>query len=322
MILARQVTQQRGGTGSRPARWLPFYLVLALIWGCSFLFISVGLESFTPAGVAFSRIAFGAITLIVISIFTRTPILPRWSWKYVFVASMLWASIPWMLFGFGQQYVTSALAGIINGATPLMTLLAIIAIFPEEKPTRQRILGLVIGFVGIVVVVGPWDLLAGDERQSWMGIAALVLAISCYGLAFPFARRYLSGTREHPAPNPIALATGLMIGGLVVTGPVVAITGLTRDGIGEVSSSSFLSLLALGALGSGIAYVLNFVVVQRSDATTASTVTYLTPLVAVIVGSLVLSERITWNEPVGALLVIAGAATAQGFIQRRDRRVN
>ncbi|MEL0282876.1 MAG: EamA family transporter, partial [Actinomycetota bacterium] len=73
---------------SASQRWLPFYLILALIWGCSFLFIEVGLESFTPAGVAFTRIAFGALVLIIISLVTRTPILPRWSWKYVFVASM------------------------------------------------------------------------------------------------------------------------------------------------------------------------------------------------------------------------------------------
>jgi len=302
---------------------LPFYLLLAAIWGCSFLFINVGLESFTPAGVAFTRIAFGAVTLIIVSIITRTPILPRWSWKYVFVASMLWASVPWMLFSFGQQYVTSALAGIINGTTPLMTLIAIMIAFPEEKPTRQRIIGLLVGFIGIVIVVGVWNLVASEERSNLIGIGALVLAVCCYGTAFPFARRYLSGTGEHAAPNPIALATGLMIGGLIVTGPVVAITGLTRDGVGNVSSSSFFSLVALGALGSGIAYVLNFVVVQRSDATTASTVTYLTPLFAVIVGAIVLSERITWNEPVGGLLVVLGAAIAQGIVRlRRPARAN
>ena len=113
-----------------------------------------------------------------------------------------------------------------------------------------------------------------------------------------------------------------MIGGLLVTGPVVAVTGVTREGLQGVSASSLWSLIALGVLGSGIAYVLNFVVVQRSDATTASTVSYLTPLVAVVVGAIVLGERITWNEPAGALLVIAGAAIAQGLIQRRDQHDN
>ena len=103
-----------------------------------------------------------------------------------------------------------------------------------------------------------------------------------------------------------------------MTGPVVAVTGVTREGLQNVSASSFWSLVALGVLGSGIAYVLNFVVVQRSDATTASTVTYLTPLVAVVVGAIVLSEQVTWNEPLGALIVITGAAIAQGVLTRRQ----
>ena len=154
---------------SASQRWLPFYLILALIWGCSFLFIEVGLKSFTPAGVAFTRIAFGALVLIIVSLVTRTPILPRWSWKYVFVASMLWASIPWTLFSFAQQYVTSAFAGIINGTTPLMTLVAIMIAFREEKPTRQRIVGLLIGFVGMVIVVGVWNPVQSGESSSLLG---------------------------------------------------------------------------------------------------------------------------------------------------------
>ena len=158
---------------------MPFYLIPALIWGCSLLFIEVGLESFTGAGVVFTRIAFGAMALIIISLVTRTPILPRWSWKYVFVASMLWASIPWMLFSFGQQYVTSALAGIINGTTPLMTLVAIMIAFREEKPTRQRIVGLLVGFVGMVIVVGVWNLVQSEKSSSLLGVGALLLAFCC-----------------------------------------------------------------------------------------------------------------------------------------------
>lgn len=296
-------------------KWLPAYLALAGIWGCSFLFIELGLESFTPTGVAFTRIAFGAVTLLVISAITRTALPPRWSWKYVFIASLLWVSVPWMLFGFGQQYVTSALAGIINGATPLMTLLAILIAFPEEKPTMRRIAGLALGFLGILIVVGVWQ---GFSDNSGIGVLALVAAIACYGTAFPFARRYLSGTGDRPAVPPISLATGLMLFGLIVTGPVVLFTGITDTAAGtSVELSSVLALAALGIFGSGIAYVLSFYVLQKSDATTSSTVTYLTPLVAVIVGAIVLGEHITWNEPIGGVLVVLGAATAQGLIPRR-----
>lgn len=297
--------------------WLPAYLALAGIWGCSFLFIEVGLQSFTPVGVAFTRIAFGAVTLLIVSAVTRTPLPPRWSWKYIFITSLLWVSVPWMLFGFGQQYVTSALAGIINGATPLMTLLAILIAFPEEKPTMRRIGGLVLGFLGIVIVVGVWQ---GFADNSGIGVLALVLAIAGYGTAFPFTRRYLSGLGERPAVPPIALATGLMLCGLIVAGPAVLVTGIVDPPQGaSVSGASILALAALGIFGSGIAYVLSFYIVQKSDATTSSTVTYLTPLVAVVMGAIVLGEHISWHEPVGGVLVVLGAAIAQGLLPRQAR---
>lgn len=301
---------------TRNKRWIPAFSILALIWGCTFLFIALGLESFTATGIALIRLAFGAVTLLIISLLTRTPFLPRWTWKYVFFASVMWTSLPWMLFAFAQQYVTSALAGIINGATPLMTLLAIIAFFPEEHPTRQRVIGLGVGFVGILIVIGFWRI---GDTSSLIGIAALVLAISGYGLGFPFVRRYLSGTRDKPAPHPIALSTGMMIGGLAVVAPLALFTGVTWNGLSSVTPLALAGVAALGILGSGIAYVLNFTVVHRSDATTASTVAYLTPVVAITVGVLLLGEKISWNEPLGGLLVVIGAATAQGLLPLRRR---
>ena len=294
--------------------WLPAYLVLALIWGFSFYLIMIGLDSFSPVGVAFLRIVFGMVTMLIVSAITRTPLPPRWSWKYLFVAAILMNTVPWIMFGFGETRVTSALAGIINGATPLMTLLAILIAFPEERPTRDRIIGLLIGFVGVLVVIGVWN---GMETSSLIGVLALVLAITCYGISYPFVRRYLSATKERPAIPPISLATGLLIMGTIQTAPIAALTGISS---GPVTSSSFIALLALGVLGSGIAYVLNFRIIERSDATTASTVTYLTPLVAVVVGAVLLQEQISWHEPVGGLLIVIGAATAQGLTAKWRQR--
>ena len=295
--------------------WLPSYLLLALIWGFSFYLMMIGLEAFTPVGVAFSRIAFGAITLIIVSLVTKTPLPPRWAWKYLFVLSLLFVSIPWILFAYAETRVSSALAGIFNGATPLMSLVAILLVFPEEKPTRQRILGLLVGFIGILIVIGIWN--TGEAENGagidFIGVGAIILAISCYGFAFPYARRYLTGPSVREPLAPISLATGMMLFGLVVTGPIVALTGITNA---EMTAGPFLAMVALGVLGSGFAYVLNFQVVTKADATTASTVTYITPLVAVVVGALLLNEHITWNQPVGGLLVVFGAATAQGLFSR------
>jgi drug/metabolite transporter (DMT)-like permease len=296
---------------SSPRTWLPAYLVLALIWGCSFYFIKLGLEALTPAGVALSRLVLGLVTMLVISAVTRTRLAPRAVWLPLFVAALAMTSIPWFLFGYGEQHISSALAGIINGATPLMTLVAILLVFPEERPTRQRMIGLAIGFVGVLLVVGVWQGLGGG---TWLGIGACTLAICCYGFSFPYVRRHLTGGPNASTLPPIALATGLMIMGTLQAGLLTAVTGFSHATIGP---PTVLGMLALGVLGSGIAYILNFRVISRSDATTASTVTYLTPLVAVIVGAVVLNEQITWNQPIGGLLIVLGAAIAQGLVRAR-----
>jgi drug/metabolite transporter (DMT)-like permease len=299
---------------SAPTRsWLPSYLLLALIWGGSFYFMKLGLLSLTPAGVALSRIVLGLLTLLVISAITRTRLAPRRAWLPLFVAAALMTSVPWLLFAYGEQHISSALAGIINGATPLMTLVAILLVFPEERPTRQRIIGLAVGFGGVLVVMGIWQ---GLGAATWVGIIACTVAIACYGFSFPYVRRHLTGGPNATSLAPIALATGLMIMGTLQAIPMVAIGGFSQAPIGL---STVLGMLALGCLGSGLAYILNFRVISASDATTASTVTYLTPLVAVVAGAFLLDEHISWNQPVGGVLIVLGAATAQGIIHARRR---
>jgi drug/metabolite transporter (DMT)-like permease len=299
-------------TGHPVKSWLPAYLALALIWGNSFVFIKVGLESLTPAGVVFSRLALGMVTMLVISAATRTALPPRRYWGPLFVAAFLMTSGGWFLFAFAEQYVSSALAGIINGATPLLTLAAILIAFPEEQPTRQRIVGLGIGFAGVLVVVGVWQ---GLGATTWLGIGACLLAVVGYGISFPYVRRHLATASS--AVRPITFATGLMIMGTVQITPVMLLTGYAHAPIGLHVGAA---MVALGVLGSGVAYMLNFRVIERSDATTASTVTYVITLVAVVSGAVVLGEDISWNQPVGAALVVVGAATAQGLLRPRFAR--
>ena len=162
-----------------------------------------------------------------------------------------------------------------------------------------------------MTVIGVWKL--GGENDP-LGIAALVAAVACYGIAFPYTRRYLNGPTITQRIDPIGMALVLLLGGLVVTAPIVAITGVVDS---PWRPSSFIAILMLGVLGSGLASVLNFKLVAASDATTASTVTYFTPLVAIIAGVYLLNETLTWNEPVGAIFVVLGAAIAQGVINGR-----
>lgn len=288
--------------------WLPAYLVLACIWGSSFLSMKIGLESLTSIGVALVRTSLGAGTLVLLSLVRREPVVPpRETWKHLLFLGFLLNTVPFALFAYGETHISSILAGIINAVTPLTTLVAILVAFPEEHPTRERMVGLGIGFVGVLVVLGIWR---GLGQGEWPGIVACLLAVCCYGLGFPYMRRHLVG-RDYA---PVALATGQVACGALLLLPLGIATGVQHA---EPDWRVVTAMLALGCLGSGIAYVLNLRVLSAAGSTTASTVTYLTPVVAVILGVAFLDESPHWNEPVGAVVVVVGAAVAQGRLRRR-----
>jgi drug/metabolite transporter (DMT)-like permease len=297
-------------TSLRSVPWPWWFFGLGLIWGCSFLFIKLGLEALTPVGVAFVRLVIGSTTLLLIARVTGTP-LPRArrTWGYLALVALLFCSIPFTLFAWGETQVSSIMAGIINACTPLATLVIVLLAFPEERPTRERIAGLSIGFVGVLVVVGVWEGLGSGEL---LGVLACVGAITCYGLAFPLTRRHLVNTGD----GPISIAAGQITLGALFLVPVVAVeTALGSPVVtGPASASSIAGMLALGALGSGIAYVLNTHIVAVAGGTVASSVTYVTPLVAVAAGALLLAEPLNWHEPVGAAVVLLGVAISQGRI--------
>lgn len=299
-------------TTPAPGGWLGSYAALAVMWGCSFAFIAVALGALTPVQVAWWRGLVGAATLLVIAAVTRTP-LPRdpRTLGHLAVLALLVNVVPFTLFPLGQQTVSSVLAGIINAATPLTTLAWVALLFRSERPGRARTAGLVLGFVGLLVVMGVWRGLGSGQLG---GVLACLGAITCYGLAFPYTRRFLSGT---PYP-PVALATGQVgIAALVLT-PVLLVTGPAPAG--EVTPWVVVAVLALGVLSSGVAFILNFRVIARAGATTASSVTYLTPVVAAVVGVLFLGDHVTWNQPVGAVVVLVGVAIAQGRLRRPSPR--
>jgi drug/metabolite transporter (DMT)-like permease len=283
--------------------WQVAFVLLSAIWGCSFWWIKLGLEMLAPVQVAFVRLAVGAAVLTAVALLTGTR-LPRSlsTWRHLLVVALLMNSIPFTLFAVGETHISSILAGIINAMTPLTTLAVILLAFPEEHPTADRVAGLAVGFAGALVVVGIWQGLGASE---WTGILACLGAVTGYGIAFPYVRRHLSGLPE----SGVGLATGQVTCGALMLLPLAVAAGPLP---GPVAPGPVAAMLGLGALGSGIAFALNYQVVREAGSSTASTVTYLTPLFAVLVGSAFLGESITWNEPVGGVLVILGVAIAQG----------
>ena len=287
--------------------WLPAYLALGLVWGCSFIFIELGLVFLSPFGVTFVRCALGAITLLIFAK-ARKVELPKGKaiWKKLWVVAMLLNVVPGVLFAFAQQYITSALAGIINATTPLMTLIFMLLIFREEKIKREQVYGLVIGALGVMTVVGVWKELGGNQL---IGVIALLIAVSCYGASYPYSTRNVIPL----GLKPEALATGQLLMATMTLLPLFIFDGFSSN---NYESRSIFAMLCLGIFGSGFAYIWNFSVTAAAGSAIGSTVTYITPVVAVIVGWLYLNEEIVWHEPVGALVVIIGALLSQGRLNR------
>lgn len=291
--------------------WPASFLLLAAIWGCSFWWIKLGLRSFSPVDVAFGRLAVGAVALVVISGLTRArPPRQRTTWGHLFVLAILLNSVPFTLISYGETHISAVLAGIINALTPLAALLVVLAVFREEHPSAGRIGGLALGFTGVLVVVGVWHGLGSGEL---LGVGACLGSVACYGIGFPYARRHLTDLPE----GPVALATGQVLCGALQLLPFAVLTGHVHA---HVAAASVSGMLGLGVLGSGVAYILNFHVVSHAGGTTASTVTYLTPIFAVIVGAAFLGEPVSWYEPVGGLVILAGAALSQGRIPALSKR--
>ena len=282
------------------------YLTAGLIWGGSFLFVEYALTALTPIGVAFWRTAFGALAMLIAILIYRSS-LPKTldAWVKLTIAGLLMSSVPFTLFAFAQTYVSSALASILNAITPMATVIVMLIAFRSEKLKPHVIVGLVVGLVGVLVVLGVWQGFGDNEP---LAIIALMFAVTCYGIGTPYVRNYVA---------PLGLATEVSVFGQIGTAALTLLPFYLFSGqlfTSTPSIEAILSIIAIGALGSGFAYLLFYRVLDIVGSAITSSVTYMTPVIAVILGVLVLGEQLHWYEPVGGLIVILGAAISQGSI--------
>lgn len=292
-------------------RWLPAFAAVALIWGTSFMFIKDALVALAPVYIALGRIALGAATLLLLLAVRRLPLPRGWRlWGHLFLFAGFSATVPFALFGYAEQRVPSVLAGIWNGTAPLTTLVVTLVAVRSERPSRRQIAGLLAGFAGVLVVLGVWN---GVGGSSLAGQLMLLGAVTCYGIAFNYTRWLM---RRFDI-SPFQLSAGQLIMGtvhLLVAAPLIA--GLPPAPAG-LPARVWISIVALGVFGTGIAFALNYHVVQTAGVTTGSMVTYFPPFVAALAGVLFLGERLAWHQPVGGLIVLAGVGISQGLLSRR-----
>ena len=280
--------------------WLPNYLLAALIWGTSFYFIEILLTAFHPTVVALLRLSIGAMVLLTMSHLMGLK-LPVEIWRKLFFAGILMNSLPGFLFAFAQDYVSSILAGIINATTPLMTLLFILFVFREQQVTKSQIVGLVVGFLGVLIVLGVWT---GLPSGQFIGVIAMVCATAGYGFSLPYYRKHIVPL-NYPPTSLMALQVAISAVQIL---PFALFNLQLRS---EITWQVGLSALLLGGLGSGLAYVMHYQVTKVAGAAIASSVTYVMPVVAAAAGVLLLNEILHWYEFAGAAVVMIGIIISQ-----------
>jgi drug/metabolite transporter (DMT)-like permease len=271
---------------------------LATIWGSGFLLIKISLRGFTPVQLTFARLALGALVLGLVLVVMRLRLpAERRLWLHLIVAALFANAIPYTLFGVGELTVASNLAGAINATTPLWTVAFALLARRHDPLTPLQWAGLVLGFAGGLLILSPWQ----ADAPSIGGLLACLGASASYGLSYVYMGRYLTN-RGLP---PLVLSTGQLIaasGLLVLAAPFGGFTAPTWR------TDAVVALLALGVIGTGVAYVINYRIISDDGPVLASTVTYLLPVVAVILGALVLAEPITVQLAAGVAIVLAGVA--------------
>lgn len=267
-------------------------VVPGVIWGASFLFIAEGLEAVAPNGVTFTRIAIGFLTL---SLFpsARRPV-ARADWAGTAALGVLWFAFPLSMFPFAEQHVSSALTGMLNGATPLCVA-AVATIIARRLPDRGTLVGLFIGFAGAVVMALP---AVGGSSSSAFGVGLIVAALASYGVALNVARPLQQRNGAIPV---IWRSLGVA---LMLTMPL----GLPEALNGTWSLRPALAMLGLGAGGTAIATILTATAAGRMGATKASATAYLIPVVALVLGVVIRHEHVSIVSLVGAAVCLSGAA--------------
>ncbi|WP_202923301.1 DMT family transporter [Nesterenkonia haasae] len=286
-------------SSSTPSAALPAqFLALSLAWGSSFLLMSVGVGGLSPLQVAAVRMALGAATLGITVVILRMP-LPRSgrAWGHISVTAVFLCVIPFSLFAWAGQHISSGLMSIFNATTPLMTLMVSLVALRAERPHKFQLAGLVLGLAGVLLVLAPWKLTHDAATTTSAAQLACLAATVSYGIAFVYLRKFVSplGLRA-----PAVAATQVSVGAVLLLMVVLCFDRQPMSLTPEV----VVSMVALGVVGTGFAYIWNTNIVAGWGAAVASSVTYTTPVIGVALGFVVLGEHISWNQPVGAAIVI------------------
>jgi drug/metabolite transporter (DMT)-like permease len=271
---------------------------LGLIWGSNFIFMKWAAETITPEQITLLRVLFGLLPVLayglVRDVYRRTHLRHA---PHFLVMAVLATSLYYFAYAAGTARLPSGIAGALSGAIPLFSFVAAALFLRSERVTALRLLGVLVGFSGVLLIARPWE---SVDAVDPTGVAFMLLGSVSVGLSFVYAKRFLSGL-----PIPAAALTTYQMGfGLLI---LLAVTSF--DGITDIRSDTRASIalvVGLGLLGTGVAYILYYFIVRELGAVTASGTTYIPPVVALAIGWLAVGEPLVWWDAVAVLAILAG----------------
>lgn len=293
------------GTPDAPgaSNWITL-LILSIVWGAAFMSMAVALEGYGPLTVAAGRTGIGALALLALGLALGqglNTVPGRRGWTSVFWIGLCNVALPFSLLTWGLQYVPSAFAGVSMGAAPLFVLPLAILFSPGETADWRRVVGIIVGFTGVVVLVLPGGEIASGGENEMPGRLACVTATLCYGIGSIL-------TRRAPAMPPIALAGGM----LLVATAILAPLALIFEGLPDITASrATLALVFVGLLPTGIAFYLRVRIIQSAGMIFMSLVAYIVPVWAVIFGIFLMGEELHPSLHLAVILIGAGVAASQ-----------
>ena len=284
----------------RAKDWLVF-IVLGVLWGSSFLWIKIAIQDISPLLLVTLRLSFAIITLTIAAIIAR-PLWPQNKrlWLTLVFFGLINTAIPYFLISWGEQYIDSAVAAILNSSTPLFAMIIAHIFLDDDRITLPRLTGLLIGFVGIVIIVSR-DLGQNESGSQYtklllLGQAAVLLASLLYAGSAVFAKRNLKGL------SPVVQGLVPIVGASTILWLLVPIVE-NPVSLPELPIT-WIAIAWLGLLGTGFAMILYFYLIQSVGPTRTTLVTYIFPLVGLVLGVIVLGETLDWRLAVGAALII------------------
>ncbi|MEQ5118653.1 DMT family transporter [Morganella morganii] len=285
------------------------FAFLGIIWGTNFIFMRQASEWISPVQIVFLRVLCGFVPIAVMAWMQKA--VRREHLKYTghfLVMALLATVIYYWAFASGTSLLLSGVSGVLSGAIPLFSFIVAAIFLRQEKMTVMRLCGLMLGFAGVILIAKPWQI--SGESISLAGVGYMILGSLSVGISFVYAKKFLADKQI----APLALTTYQIGLALLILACITPFTGITA--IAQDSTASLGLIIGLGLLGTGVAYLTYYYLILNLGAVVASSVTYIPPVVALLVGFLAANEQLGVTEILSMVLIMSGVF----LLQRPSRR--